>query len=286
MDSLIGMSSATDPLSQPLRRRSTSNQPPTPSSVHPPPFSRHPIGFGSGGGGGGGGLPIPGVPIPRPSSRIYRPTNHAPSGSSTPLSHSPASPASPYISPLTSPSAPATHPHANGGASATSAGTALTTPASSASLHATPPVPYAAPLGPGGARILSYPSVPPPSLSSSFGSPSAAYHVPAGPPADARASWRNGIPRVPLPPPTGGAGAGAGGAYGGDTRRVAESGSLANRSQSRGSVSRERGARVAETGSLIGRRQSLGGPERMPMTLEDPSPLQRQGDNGAPPVLF
>ena len=121
--------------------------------------------------------------------------------------------------------------------------------------------------------MLSYPSVPPPSLSSSFGSPSTSLHqtwttshpisfatqdhdgTPS--PAESFHSRRNSFNR-----------------RGSFERRVAETGSL-QRSMSRGqSHSRresvERGARIAETGSLVPRNRSdsFGLPE----AVEDAEP--------------
>ena len=150
------------------------------------------------------------VPIPRPPSQIHRPANGI-SEASTPLSHSPSSVSSSSPFPLSPPTASPMP------ASYTSATTTLTTPPSSASLTSNPPVPY-----PGAVTNLSYPSVPPPSLSSSFGSPSTTFHI-------------NSV-------------------Y---TRRdgAAENGAF-SRSHSQGHSRRasvERGARVAETGTLIPR---------------------------------
>lgn len=174
-----------------------------------------------------------GMPIPRPPSQIHRPVN-MPSEGNTPLSHSPSSSAdSPFpFSPVTS-----TNP-----ASFISTNTNITSPPSSsdASLNSNPPVAFAGgPLS----RGLSYPSVPPPSLSSSFGSPTVSFHMqqrdaslsPVEP-----LSRRNSNPR-----------------RGNFDRRVAETGSLRSisRSTSRhGSV--ERGARVAETGTLVPRSRA------------------------------
>ncbi|KAI0316081.1 hypothetical protein OF83DRAFT_1128909 [Amylostereum chailletii] len=86
------------------------------------------------------------VPIPRPPSQIHRPVHTSETTSS--------SLESPSLSPTTS-----TNPTSSLGAT-----THVTTPPSSGSLP--PPMPAPAPRLP-----LSYPSVPPPSLSSSFGSP-------------------------------------------------------------------------------------------------------------------
>ncbi|EMD34710.1 hypothetical protein CERSUDRAFT_116898 [Gelatoporia subvermispora B] len=212
VDNLIGLSSV-DPYSQPTHRRSsfTTSSPstsvvtfPTTSASTQPP------------------RPIPGVPIPRPPSQVQRPVNDI-SESTTPLSHSPSSSvSSPSIfSPVgASPALPT---------SLASITTQMTTPPSSASFTSNPGTPFA--------RPLSYPSVPPPSLSSSFGSPIATRSP------DSR---RNSFQRRSSA-----------------ERRIAESGSF--RSASRGSVpsqnhsrraSVERGARVAETGQLVSRQRA------------------------------
>lgn len=238
VDNLIGLS---DPLSQPTRRRQSTSHPRLATSphVHPHALTRptHAIPIGNG------------VPIPRPSSRIHRPSNNASSDFSIPTTHSPESP---YYSPVTSPATSSMIP-----ASYISQGTNLTTPDSSASLHSTPPNPHDHP-NDAPARILSYPSVPPPSLSSSFGSPTAAYHAHFNDSPDEApgpSNWSNSVTGQTSP-----------GAY-----RVAETGSLRNlsRSQSRGrggaSPNVERGSRVAETGSLLPRRSSH-------ITQENPRP--------------
>ncbi|KAF8520928.1 hypothetical protein BU17DRAFT_34514, partial [Hysterangium stoloniferum] len=142
VDSLVGLGSAVDPYSQPLHRRSASNSPNTSISYVPRSV-------------------VSGLPIPRPSSHLNRP-NSSQAGPddpsvTTPLSNSPSSSPSPYpFSPLTN-----VNP-----ASYISNATHVTTP-SSASLHSTPPAPFPAQTS----MSLSYPSVPPPSLSSSLGSP-------------------------------------------------------------------------------------------------------------------
>ncbi|KAI0945039.1 hypothetical protein AcW1_001825 [Taiwanofungus camphoratus] len=227
VDNLIGLAS-NDPYSQPTHRRSGSSasSPSTSILVLPgPPQTQS-------------ARPIPGVPIPRTPSQIQRPMNNI-SELTTPPSHSPSSSSS---SPFPfSPSVVSPLP-----TSFASATTAVTTPPSSASLASNPPPPY-----PGaGNRALSYPSVPPPSLSSSFGSPSTSYH-----------------PMRDAPPSPGDAFGSRGNSFhrrGSFDRRVAEAGGL--RSLSRGQshsrrASIERGARVAETGSLLprgrARRESL-----------------------------
>ncbi|KAF8588197.1 hypothetical protein K439DRAFT_1630041 [Ramaria rubella] len=153
VDSLVGLpGSTTDPYSQPLHRRSASGSPST--SVYPLPSSYAPRST------------LSGVPIPRPPSQVHRPNTSqavADDSATTPLTTSPSSSPSPFpFSPVTN-----THP-----ASYISNATQVTTPSSAAaSLHSTPPPPFPAqaPLS------LSYPSVPPPSLSSSLGSPTFPY---------------------------------------------------------------------------------------------------------------
>ena len=145
--------SAADPYSQPLHRRSTSSSPST--SVYPLPSSYAPR------------SPLSGVPIPRPPSQLHRPNTLQPaaddSSTSTPLTNSPSSSPSPF------PFSPVTNAHP---ASYISNVTQLTTPSSAgASLHSTPPPPFPAQAS----LSLTYPSVPPPSLSSSLGSPNFPY---------------------------------------------------------------------------------------------------------------
>lgn len=152
MDNLIGLASP-DPYSQPTHRRASSTSfPSTSFLISPSPQHTH------------SSRPTP-VPIPRPPSQIHRPAN-AISEASTPLSHSPSSVSSSSPFPL-SPSTTSPMP-----ASYASATTTLTTPPSSTSLTSNLPAAY-----PGAVTNLSYPSVPPPSLSSSFGSPSTTYHI-------------------------------------------------------------------------------------------------------------
>jgi len=235
VDNLIGLSSL-DPYSQPTHRRSWSTASSSPStsvvalSSTASRSTNVPIPAGNG---------VP-VPIPRPSSQIHRP-NHNPSEGNTPLSHSPSSSDSPFpFSPVTS-----TNP-----ASFVSNNTNVTTPPSSASLNPNPPEPYPA----SSQHTLSYPLVPPPSLSSSFGSPSISYHMPHRDPSlspveplSRRGSHRRGS----------------------FDRRVPESGNYRPYSQShsrRESV--ERGARIAESGTLIPR--SRAGSQSLAPTTEDP----------------
>lgn len=202
VDNLVGLSSA-DPYSQPTHRRSVSNLSSPSISATQPSQAIH------------------GVPIPRPSSSIRRPTNNV-SESNTPLSHSPSSTESPFpFSPIVG-----TNP-----TSYVSNGTPMTTPPSSASLTSNPPSTFTIP------HMLSYPSVPPPSLSSSYGSPVVSYI----PHRDHSLS-----PVVPLSR----RGSNARGNI--ERRFVDPVGVSNNRSRSRhGSI--ERGARVAETGQLIPR---------------------------------
>ncbi|KAG6877766.1 hypothetical protein C0993_004140 [Termitomyces sp. T159_Od127] len=209
VDNLIGLASA-DPYSQPTHRRSSSSSFTNGSSLatsvlHVPTQT--------------GARPIHAVPIPRPSSRIHRPVNLTSEGN-TPFSHSPGS-----FSESPFPFSPAT----NSG-SFTSPNTNITSPPSSLS--------YNSNVGDPGAsfqpRTLTYPSVPPPSLSSSFGSPTVPFNISRGEysPIEPSSRRNSGIPR--------------------DTDwRLSGSGSRRN--------SVERGARVAETGTLVprSRRSSI-----------------------------
>jgi hypothetical protein len=194
VDNLIGLS-AHDPYFQPTHRRSFSStsSPSTSTSIALPIGSgTHPV------------RASPSVAIPRPPSQIHRPTNVV-SESTTPLSHSPSSASdSPYLSPSLS-----THP--------ASFATAATTPPSSAPRPSTTTSMTVAP------QPLSYPSVPPPSLSSSYAGPDSPV---VEPPRGGR--WRHG--------------------------------SLHELRQASRSASRhrsvERGARVAETGQLVPRSRA------------------------------
>ncbi|KAI0253015.1 hypothetical protein BJV78DRAFT_1198510 [Lactifluus subvellereus] len=186
VDNLIGLS-AHDPYFQPTHRRSFSNTS-SPSTSVALSIGPHAV------------RASPSVAIPRPPSQVHRPTNVA-SESTTPLSHSPSSASdSPYLSPSLS-----THP--------ASFATAATTPPSSAPRPPTTIAP----------QPLSYPSVPPPSLSSSYAGPDSPVVEPSR-----GGQWRHG------------------------SLRELRQGS---RSESRhGSV--ERGARVAETGQLVPRSRA------------------------------
>ncbi|CAK5272161.1 unnamed protein product [Mycena citricolor] len=172
--------------------------------------------------------PSNGVPIPRPASQFRRQDSHDTSDVSTPLSHSPSSASDVFSGFSSSSSANAVS------ASFASVNSALTSPPTSFNPNA---VTFAVP-----SRGLTYPSVPPPSLSSSFGSPTVSYHMqqhrdplhsPVEPPSR-RSSVRRGA-------------------------RVVESGSLrgTSRSLSQGR-SVERGGRVAETGQLVPRSHAEG----------------------------
>ncbi|KAI0371295.1 hypothetical protein BV20DRAFT_993518 [Pilatotrama ljubarskyi] len=244
VDNLIGLHQS-DPYSQPTHRRSASSTSGSPSSsIHIPhaQASRQ----------------ASAVPIPRPASQIRRPSNIISSESTTPLSHSPSSTStSPFpFSPATTSPFPASY---------ASAATNMTTPPSVA---VSPPA-----FTVGGARMLSYPLVPPPSLSSSFGSPAASLHQSVGIPSNSRDhdgtpspvesfnSRRNSFHR-----------------RGSFERRIAETGSL--RSMSTGQshsrrASVERGARIAETGVLVPRPRADSF-SLLPETIED------DDDPGAP----
>ena len=209
VDNLIGISNV-EPVSHSRRRRSMSNT----TSVSPT------LGILS------GHIPRPmsSVPIPRPS-QIHRPRMDQLSEANTPLSHSPASSSeSPFaLSPVP--------------ASFASVNTQITSPPSS-SLNSNPPLAIGTP------RLsLTYPTNPPPSLSSSFGSPSA-YASPrreqSSSPVNSfgRPDDMNRRPSI--------------------DRRFGDSSSTLTRGRS-GSrkASVERGARVAETGSLIRSRDQV-----------------------------
>lgn len=228
--------SSPDPYSQPTHRRSLSNASSPSTSILAPP-ARDPRAPQS-----------HGVPIPRPPSQIHRPMNNNPSEGNTPLSHSPSSSDSPFpFSPINS-----TNP-----ASFLSTNTGVTTPPSSASLNSNPPGLYSA----SSMRTLSYPSVPPPSLSSSFGSPTIPYHLPRRDPSLSPIeplSRRNSITNR----------------RGSFDRRVAETGNLRSLSHSR-RASIERGGRVAETGTLI---RSRAGSQSLSSTSEAP-PLAEEKDS-------
>ncbi len=135
MDNLIGLApSAIDPYSQPIHRRAS-----TTSSPYPVPQSLT--------------TQSARVPIPRPPSQIHRPSQVPASVSISTTPPSSGSLSSPFI--FSPPSG------------SMSAATNLTTPASSDSQGSFTGGPETLPR----ALELTYPSVPPPSLSSSFGDP-------------------------------------------------------------------------------------------------------------------
>lgn len=138
MDDLIGLASpsALDPLSQPLHRRLSN------SSSSPRIAPQSPVIHTA----------TARVPIPRPSSQIHRP------------SHAPAS-LSPSITPPSSSSASMSSPSIFSPAAGPSNATSATTPGSLGSLTLGPAT------LPRAAMELTYPSVPPPSVASSFGEP-------------------------------------------------------------------------------------------------------------------
>ncbi|KAF8268324.1 hypothetical protein EI94DRAFT_1800559 [Lactarius quietus] len=189
VDNLIGLS-AHDPYFQPTHHRRSSSSTSSPSMSNLLPLGAHAV------------RTSPSVAIPRPPSQIHRPTNVV-SESTTPLSHSPSSASdSPYLSPSLS-----THP--------ASFATAATTPPSSSA-----PRPLSSSTG-AQQQPLSYPSVPPPSLSSSYAGPDS--------PVELRGSrWRHG-----------------------SIHELREDSRSASRHRSV-----ERGARVAETGQLVPRSRA------------------------------
>ncbi|KAG2003512.1 hypothetical protein CC2G_004109 [Coprinopsis cinerea AmutBmut pab1-1] len=207
LDNLIGLSS--DPLSQPTHRQPTSYSISNGSSPSTSVYSRpsHPQG----------------VPIPR-AHTSYRPPNHISSSElNTPLSHSPSFSESPY--PLFSPGTSA----ATNAASIMTSSTNITSPPSSASLNNPPTLS----LTPG--RGLTYPSVPPPSLSSSFGSPTVSFHIPHRDPSLS--------PIEPLSRRNSNARRGS----------ISRSGGPSGGGSASRRASLDFGARVAETGTLVPR---------------------------------
>ena len=244
VDNLVGLTPG-DPYSQPTHRRSTSGVSSPSTSVGYPiarPATTHAV-------------PIPshGVPIPRPSSSIRRPLNST-SETTTPLSHSPSSMESPF------PFSPVLSAHVPAGSSVLSNGTQLTTPPSSSSVQSGG---VGAPYAVSGVHALTYPSVPPPSLSSSYGSPVVSYfpqreNSPAEP-LSRRGSvgrgWGGGVPGVPGVEM--GTGTGTGTGMGSGTGATAGTGTVWGNGRSgsrRASV--ERGGRIAETGTLVPRSRS------------------------------
>ncbi|GLB39138.1 putative uncharacterized conserved protein H4 (DUF2046) [Lyophyllum shimeji] len=221
VDNLIGLSSS-DPYSQPTHRRRSSSL--SYSNGSSPATS---VMYAS----TQGARPIHGVPIPRPQSQVHRPVIPDSEGN-TPLSHSPSSSESPFpFSPSTNPNS-LISPHTN-----------ITSPPSSFSFNSHLGVSFTG-------RTLSYPSVPPPSLSSSFGSPSVSYHMSHADHSPIEPSSRRN----------------SGTRRGTDWRGT----SLTRDNNSRRS-SVERGARVAETGTLIQRNRA--GSHSLAPTTEAPDTL-------------
>ncbi|XP_006463692.1 hypothetical protein AGABI2DRAFT_120500 [Agaricus bisporus var. bisporus H97] len=210
VDDLIGHSS--DALSQPTHRRTASlSGADSPTSVvhYPSPGPSRPA--------------LNGVPIPRPTSQLYRPVHNHLSETNTPLSHSPSSADSPSpfpISPVTS-----TNP-----ASYVSTNTNITSPGSSDSWTI-----HNAMIA---SQTLTYPSVPPPSLASSVGSPTIS-----------TLGQRSRSPAEPLSRRNSMAGRRS-------QSRTADSTNLRSGNPSGSRVSVERGGRVAETGTLMPRSRA------------------------------
>ena len=172
------------------------------------------------------------MPIPRPTLHVHRPGNR--SGHNTPLSHSPSSSESSIpFSPLTNTN------------SLVSPSTNVTTPPSSYSYHNSELT-----VAQGVPRTLTYPSVPPPSLSSSFGSPTISYHVHS--PIESLSRRNSGVWRSS------------------EWRVTGRSGEGSRRN------SIERGARVAETGTLVPR--SRAGSQALPPTTEAPDPFESKDE--------
>ncbi|CAA7269331.1 unnamed protein product [Cyclocybe aegerita] len=266
VDNLIGLASA-DPFALPTHHRSAStsssmSSSPSTSVFHIPtrPYSIH---------GHSNLASTHSVPIPRTASQIHRPTQFQlplpgvehdisstlrDSVSNTPLSPSPSDSSS-ASSPFPFSPSQSANP-----ASFVSVSTNLTSPPSSVSFGGMGLVgAYAVPQ-----RGLSYPSVPPPSLSSSFGSPTVSFHMPH------RERDPSMSPVEPLSRRNSNAGMGSGsvarrGSIGANGR-VVETGTLRNVNASASGSRRasfDRGAlpiggRVAETGSLVGRRSRAG----------------------------
>ncbi|KAF9443548.1 hypothetical protein P691DRAFT_808810 [Macrolepiota fuliginosa MF-IS2] len=212
VDDLIGHSS--DSLSQPTHHRTGSLSGATsPTSVIHYPSA------------GPSSQPATnGVPIPRPASQIYWPVHNTLSETNTPLSHSPSSADSPSPSPFLFSPVTSTNP-----ASYISTNTNITSPSSTESwtIHNAMV----------SAQTLTYPSVPPPSLASSVGSPiNQRSRSPAEP-----ASRRGSLARR---------GSNSRAAETANIRSGNVGGSMSHR------VSVERGGRVAETGTLMPRSRA------------------------------
>jgi hypothetical protein len=213
VDDLIGHSS--DALSQPTHRRTTSlSGADSPTSVvhYPSPGPSRPA--------------LNGVPIPRPASQLYRPVHNHLSETNTPLSRSPSSADSPSpfpFSPITS-----TNP-----ASYVSTNTNITSPGSSESWTI-----HNATIA---SQTLTYPSVPPPSLASSVGSPTVStlgqHGVPSHSPVEPLSRGNSMAGRR-------------------SQSRTAEPTNLRSGNPSGSRVNVERGGRVAETGTLMPRSRA------------------------------
>ena len=234
MDNLIGLSNATDPYSQPTHRQtssttSTSSSSPTTSMVALPTLQARPSSTTH-------SVPIPRASASTQSRRAHAPPPSIPESPNSLTSSSVDSPSpvpSPYLdlSPVLS-ALPASY---------ASGATHLTTPPSSASLRDTPPAPYGTPGASAAVVGLSYPSVPPPSLSSSLGSPVVLTHMPSPGPHSHQGPHHGH---------TSSHGSGSGFGFGGSHERRYSQGSR------RTSV--ERGARIAETGVLVRSRAGSG----------------------------
>ena len=170
VDNLIGLvPSAADPYSQPLHLRADSHSSSVSSSPSLLPVNSHSVQPHNASAR---------VPIPRPPSQIRRPhpnMNAPPSASTTPPSSASAS--------LSSPS-----PFSPTNGTGISATTTFTTPPSSESPRV---VAFGTTVNP---HELTYPSVPPPSLSSSFGEPISPLDMP-------RVQTATTAQPIPLPRP-------------------------------------------------------------------------------------
>lgn len=206
-----------------------------------------------------------GVPIPRPQSQLYRPVHNTLSESNTPLSHSPSSADSPSpfpFSPVTSMN-PASYLSAN---------TNITSPGSSESwtIHNAMVA----------SQTLTYPSVPPPSLASSVGSPSMStlhQHQPPPPPPPGGVVTTT-TPHSPIGSPSLSRRDSL--ARRGSASRAAEVGNLRSGNASGSTGHRvstvERGGRVAETGMLMPRSRA-GSHSIASSTTEAPSTNRVRG---------
>ena len=241
VDSLIGLTSADrDPFAHPTHHR-------------PPPTTTTTTTMAAAG-------PSYGVPIPRPASQVHRPAS--------PLRSLSTSPSSPALSPLYPASSPADSflhrrysSSASGAtpASFVSVSTNITSPPSSAGAGAAAAAAAAAFVVHG----LTYPSVPPPSLSSSFGSPSVQLHVPLSP-TEPRSRRGSGARR---------------GSIGAGERRVVETGSLRRGGERTAPI--PIGGRVAEVGALAPRGHANGLPATV---VEDDDDGLEDMDLGGPDV--